>query len=32
MRNNQVVVINLRSAQPGVQLNLGVDGFSITMK
>jgi len=32
MRNNKGVVINLRSAQQGVQLNLGVDGFSITMK
>jgi hypothetical protein len=32
MRNNKGVVINLRSAQQGVQLNLGVDGFSLTMK
>ena len=32
MRNSKGVVINLRSAQQGVQLNLGVDGFSITMK
>ncbi|MGO9577918.1 MAG: hypothetical protein ACLP2P_00750 [Desulfobaccales bacterium] len=32
MRNGKGVVINLRSAQQGVQLNLGVDGFSITMK
>ena len=32
MRNDKGVVINLRSAQQGVQLNLGVDGFSITMK
>ena len=32
MRNTKGVVINLRSAQMGVQLNLGVDGFSIVMK
>jgi hypothetical protein len=32
MRNDKGVVINLRSAQQGVQLNLGVDGFSINMK
>jgi hypothetical protein len=32
MRNNNGVVINLRSAQQGVQLNLGVDGFNIKMK
>jgi hypothetical protein len=32
MRNTKGVVINLRSAQQGVQLNLGVDGFSIVMK
>jgi hypothetical protein len=32
MRNDKGVVINLRSAQQGVQLNLGVDGFSISMK
>jgi len=32
MRNNKGVVINLRSAQQGVQLNLGVDGFEIKMK
>jgi ABC-type amino acid transport substrate-binding protein len=32
MRNNKGVVINLRSAQQGVQLNLGVDGFDIKMK
>jgi hypothetical protein len=32
MRNDKGVVINLRSAQQGVQLNLGVDGFSIKMK
>jgi hypothetical protein len=32
MRNNKGVVINLRAAQQGVQLNLGVDGFSIVMK
>jgi hypothetical protein len=32
MRNNQGVVINLRAAQQGVQLNLGVDGFVIEMK
>jgi hypothetical protein len=32
MRNNKGVVINLRSAQQGVQLNLGVDGFDLKMK
>jgi hypothetical protein len=32
MRNDKGVVINLRSAQQGVQLNLGVDGFNIKMK
>jgi ABC-type amino acid transport substrate-binding protein len=32
MRNDKGVVINLRSAQQGVQLNLGVDGFEIKMK
>jgi hypothetical protein len=32
MRNTKGVVINLRSAQQGVQLNLGVDGFTINMK
>jgi hypothetical protein len=32
MRNNKGVVINLRSVQQGVQLNLGVDGFTIQMK
>jgi hypothetical protein len=32
MRNDKGVVINLRSVQQGVQLNLGVDGFSIVMK
>lgn len=32
MRNDKGVVINLRSAQQGVQLNLGVDGFDIKMK
>jgi hypothetical protein len=32
MRNDKGVVINLRSAQQGVQLNLGVDGFNIQMK
>ena len=32
MRNDKGVVINLRSAQQGVQLNLGVDGFTISMK
>ena len=32
MRNDRGVVINLRSAQQGVQLNLGVDGFNIKMK
>ena len=32
MRNNNGVVINLRSAQQGVQLNLGVDGFNLKMK
>jgi hypothetical protein len=32
MRNNNGVVINLRAAQQGVQLNLGVDGFEIKMK
>ena len=31
MRNDKGVVINLRSAQQGVQLNMGVDGFSIKM-
>jgi hypothetical protein len=32
MRNDKGVVINLRSAQQGVQLNLGVDGFNLKMK
>jgi len=32
MRNDKGVVINLRSAQQGVQLNLGVDGFDLKMK
>jgi hypothetical protein len=32
MRNNNGVVINLKAVQQGVQLNLGVDGFSIEMK
>ena len=32
MRNDKGVVINLRSVQQGVQLNLGVDGFTIQMK
>jgi hypothetical protein len=32
MRNDKGVVINLRAAQQGVQLNLGVDGFDIKMK
>jgi hypothetical protein len=32
MRNDKGVVINLRAEQQGVQLNLGVDGFTITMK
>jgi len=32
MRNDKGVVINLQSVQQGVQLNLGVDGFSIVMK
>jgi hypothetical protein len=32
MRNNNGVVINLKSVQQGVQLNLGVDGFTIQMK
>ena len=32
MRNDKGVVINLRAAQQGVQLNLGVDGFNIKMK
>jgi hypothetical protein len=32
LRNNNGVVINLRSAQQGVQLNLGVDGFDLKMK
>jgi hypothetical protein len=32
MRNNKGVVINLRAAQQGVQLNLGMDGFEIKMK
>jgi hypothetical protein len=32
MRNDKGVVINLRSAQQGVQLNLGVDGFNIKMQ
>ncbi len=32
MRNDRGVVINLRSVQQGVQLNLGVDGFTIEMK
>jgi hypothetical protein len=32
MRNNKGVVINLRSVQQGVQLNLGVDGFTIQIK
>jgi len=32
MRNTKGVVINLRSAQQGVQLNLGVDGFDLKMK
>jgi hypothetical protein len=32
MRNDKGVVINLKSVQQGVQLNLGVDGFTIQMK
>ena len=32
MRNDKGVVINLRAAQQGVQLNLGVDGFDIKLK
>lgn len=32
MRNPRGVVINMRSAQQGVQLSLGVDGFSIDLK
>lgn len=32
MRNNKGVVISLRAAQVGVQLNAGLDGFNITMK
>ncbi len=32
MRNNRGVVIALRAAQQGVQLNAGLDGFNITMK
>lgn len=32
MRNDKGVVINLKSVQQGVQLNLGVDGFVIEMK
>jgi len=32
MRNDKGVVINLKSVQQGVQLNLGVDGFTIEMK
>ena len=32
MRNDKGIVINLRSVQQGVQLNLGVDGFTIQMK
>ncbi len=31
MRNTKGVVINLRAKQPGVQLNLGVQGFSVIM-
>ena len=32
MRNDKGVVINLKAAQKGVQLTLGAEGFSITMK
>jgi hypothetical protein len=32
MRNDKGVVINLKSEQTGVQLSLGSDGLSITMK
>jgi hypothetical protein len=32
MRNAKGVVINLKAAQKGVQLSLGTDGLSITMK
>jgi len=32
MRNNKGVVISLRAAQQGVQLNAGLDGFTITLK
>jgi len=32
LRNAKGVVINLRSVQTGVQLSLGVDGFTINMK
>jgi hypothetical protein len=32
MRNQKGVVINLRSDQTGVQLNLGTDGLAIVMK
>ncbi|MDP3182127.1 MAG: hypothetical protein Q8M54_04835 [Desulfobaccales bacterium] len=32
MRNAKGVVINLRSVQTGVQLSLGLDGFTISMK
>lgn len=31
MRNTKGVVINLKAKQPGVQLNLGVQGFTISM-
>jgi hypothetical protein len=32
MRNDKGVVINLLSDQTGVQLNLGTDGLTISMK
>ena len=32
MRNDKGVVINLKSEQTGVQLSLGSDGLTITMK
>ena len=32
MRNDKGVVINLKSDQTGVQLSLGTDGLTITMK
>ena len=32
MRNDKGIVINMNAKQKGVQLSLGADGMSITMK